>query len=127
MPPPSGEFGEPNNFEEGFGEEYIDPEDVEELEEESDDPIDSLSSFTESLLYLADDNCASKKDLKKFQIVLKELRDLLNKMMRLPGIEDSGSYKALIAEVKSFKSELRSICTEPKEEEEEEEEEEELY
>lgn len=80
--------------------------------EESDDPLAGLLDAIESLHDFTQENCNSKKDMVKFQALLKELKDVVVKLRKIPGLEGSDDISSMSDELRSVKSDLKELCVE---------------
>jgi hypothetical protein len=94
--------------------------DGEEEEEENDDPLAGLVEAIASLQDFTEENCNSKKDQAKFQSLLKELKDVVVKLRKIPGLEGEEDLSTMSDQLRSIKADLRDLCVDEEETEEEE-------
>jgi hypothetical protein len=118
-PPPGGTPGSGFPGSEGGGgpvDECDNPDDCTDLEEPTDpvdssNPLDGLDSLVASLYDFTGENCNSKKDEIKFQAVVKEVKNVVVKMRKLPGLEEDGDQLSAILEgLKALKTDLKDLC-----------------
>jgi len=124
-PPPGGNLPPPTDGTE-FPEctdpmDCIDPGDNTDGEE-SDDPLAGLLDAIDALHDFTQENCNSKKDMVKFQALLKELKDVVGKLRKIPGLEDNNDdISSLNDELRSVKSDLKELCVDEEDSVDEEE------
>jgi hypothetical protein len=114
QPLPPGGFPPPPG---GGPTDCVDPADCTDLEEpvdeeESDDPMKGLVAAVESLEEFTRENCNSQRDMIKFQALLKELKDVVGKLRKLPGLEGNEDVSAVNEGLRSLKSEMKDLCVE---------------